>query len=85
MSPESPVRAAPGSTESDPYGLSPRECEVLRLLATGRSNQEIGEALFISPRTAGTHVANIFGKLGVGSRAAAVAFAHSHGLLGRSS
>jgi non-specific serine/threonine protein kinase len=85
VSPEAPARVAAAPTEADPYGLSPREREVLRLLATGKSNQAIGETLFISPRTAGTHVANIFGKLGVGSRAAAVAFAHSHGLLERPS
>jgi DNA-binding NarL/FixJ family response regulator len=54
---------------------------VLILVAEGKSNHEIGEALFISPRTAGTHVTNILGKLGVSTRAAAVAFAHSRGLL----
>ena len=64
--------AAPAA---DQYGLSPRELQVLRLLSEGKSNDAIGEALFISPRTASTHVANILGKLGVGSRAAAVAVA----------
>lgn len=62
-------------------GLSPREIEVLRLLVDGRSNDEIGRALFISPRTAGTHVANILGKLGVHSRAAAVALAVRTGVI----
>ena len=65
--------------------LSDRERAVAERFAAGLTYREIGEALFISPRTAGTHVANSFGKLGVGSRAAAVAFAYSHGLLVRSS
>ncbi len=59
----------------DALGLSPREHDVLRLLIEGKSNQEIGESLFISPRTAGTHVANILAKLGVNSRTAAVSVA----------
>jgi len=63
------------------YGLSPREMDVLRLLVDGKSNDEIGEALFISPRTASTHVANILAKLNVGSRAAAVAVALKQGLI----
>jgi DNA-binding NarL/FixJ family response regulator len=51
------------------------------LLVEGKSNQEIGDALFISPRTAGTHVSNILGKLGVHSRAAAVSIALNEGLV----
>jgi non-specific serine/threonine protein kinase len=65
----------------DRFGLSPREIEVLRLLVMGQSNEQIGAALFISPRTAGTHVANILGKLGVHSRAAAVGLALSQKLV----
>jgi non-specific serine/threonine protein kinase len=72
--------ATPTATAS-PEGLTPRELEVLRLLAAGKSNQEIGDALFISPRTAGTHVANILGKLDVGTRVAAVALAHQRGIV----
>jgi DNA-binding CsgD family transcriptional regulator len=60
--------------------MTPRELEVLRLLATGHSNREVGETLFISPMTAARHVANICTKLGVDSRAKAVAFALQHGL-----
>jgi DNA-binding CsgD family transcriptional regulator len=60
---------------ADRYGLTARELEVLRLLAGGRSNPAIAEALYISPRTAQTHVQNIFTKLGVGSRAEAVRLA----------
>jgi DNA-binding CsgD family transcriptional regulator len=63
-----------------PFGLTPRELEVLRLIATGRSNLEIGEALFISPRTAQTHVTHLLAKLDLPSRTAAAAFAHQHGL-----
>jgi DNA-binding CsgD family transcriptional regulator/tetratricopeptide (TPR) repeat protein len=62
------------------HGLTPRELEVLRQLAEGRSNREIAAAFFISPKTAGVHVGNILHKLGVPSRAAAVAYAHRHGL-----
>jgi len=69
------------ATADDPFGLSPREREVLRLVAEGKSNKEIGEALFVSPRTAGTHVTNIFGKLDVTSRSAAVAVALNHRLM----
>jgi predicted ATPase/DNA-binding CsgD family transcriptional regulator len=60
--------------------LSPRELEVLRLLAAGRSDREIGEALFISHRTVMRHVSNILAKLEVGSRTEAAALAHRRGL-----
>ena len=53
--------------------LSPRELEVLRHLVHGESNREIADALFLSPRTVQAHLANIFSKLGVNTRAAAVA------------
>lgn len=62
-------------------GLTPRELDVLRLVVAGRSNPEIGAALFISRETARTHVANIFRKLDVRTRAEAVDHAHRHGLL----
>jgi DNA-binding CsgD family transcriptional regulator len=55
--------------------LTPRELEVLRLVAQGKSNQEIADALFISMRTAQTHVTNILGKLDLDSRAALAAYA----------
>jgi non-specific serine/threonine protein kinase len=60
--------------------LTARERDVLRLLTAGKSNREIAEALFISERTARTHVGNIFGKLGVHNRSAAAALALRHGL-----
>jgi ATP/maltotriose-dependent transcriptional regulator MalT len=63
------------------HGLTARELEVLRLVATGKSNREIASALVISEHTVARHVQNIFGKLGVGSRTAAGAFAFEHDLL----
>jgi DNA-binding NarL/FixJ family response regulator len=62
-------------------GLSPRELDVLRLVADGRSDREIADALFIGPGTVRTHLAHTFGKLEVGSRTAAVAAARRHGIL----
>jgi DNA-binding NarL/FixJ family response regulator len=55
--------------------LTARELDVLTLLAEGRSDREIGQALSISPRTASGHVANLLGKLNVTSRTAAAAYA----------
>ena len=65
--------------DADP--LSDREREVLRLLALGHTNQEIGTMLFISVRTAETHRAHIMRKLGLGSRAELVRYALAQGLL----
>ncbi|MER7250379.1 response regulator transcription factor [Kribbella sp. NPDC000426] len=62
--------------------LSPRELEVLRLLATGATNRVVADQLFLSERTVARHVSNIFGKLAVSSRAAATAYAYEHGLTG---
>ena len=64
-----------------PADLTPREREVLRLLVAGRSNPEIADYLFISPRTAQTHVTNILAKLGVASRTGAAARAVRDGLV----
>jgi len=63
------------------YGLSVRELEVLRLVASGKSNREIATTLVISEHTVARHVQNIYAKLGLASRAAATAFAFEHGLL----
>ena len=60
--------------------LSAREREVLRLVATGRTNREIASALVISEHTVGRHLQNIFAKLGLSSRAAATAYAYEHDL-----
>ena len=64
-----------------PYGLTSRELTVLRLLASGRTNAQIGAELYISPKTAGVHVTNILRKLGVSSRVQAAAQAERAGLL----
>jgi len=61
-------------------GLSPREVEVLRLIAAGRTNRSIAAELVLSEKTVHRHVSNIFTKLGVGSRTAAAAFAYEHGI-----
>jgi DNA-binding CsgD family transcriptional regulator len=61
-------------------GLTPRELEVLRLVAAGRSNQQIADALFISRKTASVHVSHILAKLDVATRVEAAAFAHRLGL-----
>ena len=60
--------------------MTPREQEVLRLLAEGRSNRQIAEQLFISGKTASVHVTNILAKLGVHSRLEAAARARTLGL-----
>ncbi len=63
-----------------PAGLSEREVEVLRLLAAGKSNREIGETLVISLNTVNRHVTHIFEKTGTQNRVEAAAFAHQHRL-----
>ncbi|GHO50504.1 response regulator transcription factor [Ktedonospora formicarum] len=64
-----------------PFDLSEREVEVLRLVATGKSNRHIGEMLAISERTVINHIASIFNKTGVNNRAGATAFAIRHKLV----
>ena len=71
------ARAAP----EDAHGLSERELVVLRHLAAGDTNKAIAAELVLSVRTVDRHVSNIFGKLGVSSRAAATAYAYEHGLV----
>jgi DNA-binding CsgD family transcriptional regulator len=63
------------------HGLTKRELQVLRLLATGKTNKAIAAELFVSRRTIDRHVSNVLGKLAVPSRAAATAYAHRHKLL----
>ena len=70
-----------GAQAPETHGLTSRELEVLRLVAAGRSNRDIAEALVISEHTVARHVQNIFRKLGVSSRTAAGAFAFEHGLV----
>jgi ATP/maltotriose-dependent transcriptional regulator MalT len=79
-----PDLAAVGALErkgGGAHGLTTRELEVLRLVATGKSNREIASALVISEHTVARHVQNIFRKLGVASRTAAGAFAYEHDLV----
>jgi ATP/maltotriose-dependent transcriptional regulator MalT len=64
-----------------PAGLTSREVDVLRLLPRGLSNAEIAEALFVSPRTIQSHLSNLYGKLAVGGRAEAIAYAVAHGIV----
>jgi DNA-binding CsgD family transcriptional regulator/tetratricopeptide (TPR) repeat protein len=73
-----------GAGAADPDSvLTPREGEVLALLAQGRTNRQIGSTLYISEKTASVHVSNILAKFGAASRTEAVAIAASHGLLTR--
>lgn len=73
------LAAAVQDRHSNP--LSPREREVLAHVASGKTNREIAAALVISEHTVGRHLDNVFAKLGVGSRAAAIAYAMEHRLL----
>ena len=73
--------AAPDPSTDDRFGLTERERDVLRLVADGRSNAQIGAELFISPKTASVHVSNIIAKLGVSGRVEAAAVAHRLGLV----
>ncbi|HWL50721.1 MAG TPA: HD domain-containing phosphohydrolase, partial [Acidimicrobiia bacterium] len=66
----------------NPGGLTDREVEVLRLIARGHTNRVIGEELYISPKTVGRHVENIYSKIGVSTRAGAALFAMEQRLLG---
>ncbi|HEY8600017.1 MAG TPA: helix-turn-helix transcriptional regulator, partial [Thermomicrobiales bacterium] len=87
-----PLRAAPAldraatiitppSIEARPAGLTPREVEVLALIAGGRNNAEIADALFLSVRTVERHINGLYTKIDARGRADAVAFAARHGLL----
>lgn len=71
---------ARGGVEA-PGGLTPRELQVLSLVATGMTNRAIAANLTISEKTVARHVSNIFGKLGISSRAAATAYAYEHDLV----
>jgi DNA-binding NarL/FixJ family response regulator len=69
------------STAAGLEHLTPRQIEVLRLVARGMTNAEIAEALFLSRRTVHAHLRSIFHKLEVGHRSAATRYAIQHGLL----
>jgi DNA-binding NarL/FixJ family response regulator len=72
---------APRNPSAVNGALTPREQEILDLLAAGFDQRAIAEQLVISPKTVATHIQRILGKLGVRSRAQAVAYAHRHGLV----
>ena len=75
--------ARSGSSGTPPDGLSWRELEILRLVAAGRSNREIGEELFISGHTVANHVRNILRKTGAANRTEAAAYAFRNALIGQ--
>jgi DNA-binding NarL/FixJ family response regulator len=74
-------RTAEPTEEQDSFGLTSRERQVLALVASGATNREIGEALFMAQKTASVHVSRILTKLNVRSRTEAAAVAYRHGLL----
>ncbi len=71
-----PEPAAAPADPAEALGLTGRERDVLRLVSEGRTNRQIAEELFISPKTASVHVSNILAKLGVSGRGEAAALAH---------
>src|SRR5262249_55141830 len=78
--PETPA-GAESPRVGHPAGLTEREVEVLRLVAGGLTSARVAERLVISPVTVSTHLRNIYGKLGVNTRGAAVRFAVEQGLV----
>jgi DNA-binding NarL/FixJ family response regulator len=68
-----------------PDGITPREAEVLALVAQGLTNREVADVLVLSERTVARHLANLYTKIGVTTRTAATTYAHRHGLVGPSS
>ena len=75
-----PTTAAPSDEPDDPFGLTPRERDVLVLVAAGATNREIGERLHMAEKTASVHVSRILAKLNVRSRTEAAGVAHRQGL-----
>ena len=71
----------PDEAEGPPGGLTPREVEVLKLVAAGRSNREVAAELYVGVRTVERHIANIYNKITVHNRTEAARFAFAHGLV----
>ncbi|MBI4935383.1 MAG: AAA family ATPase [Actinobacteria bacterium] len=80
ISVDAPTRVTLDETSAERLGLTPREAEVLALLAAGRTNRQIGEELYVSDKTASVHVSNILRKLGVNTRVDAAAVAQRLGI-----
>ena len=70
-----------GTAGRAPAALSPREVEVVRLVAEGKTNRAIAGELYLSEKTVDRHLSNVFAKLGISSRAAATAYAYEHALI----
>ncbi len=81
ISSAAPTEQLSAPVSERPAGLTPREVEVLRLVATGMTNVQVAQRLFLSPRTVQRHLNSIYHKLGVSSRVAATRFALEHGLV----
>jgi len=73
---DAPGAQQPAARSEDPFGLTPRERQVLALVAEGATNRQIGAALYMAEKTASVHVSRILAKLGVHSRTQAAAVAH---------
>jgi len=78
-SPSPSPSASASASPADPGELTPREADVLRLIAAGQSNREIARTLFVSEATVKTHVNRIFAKTGSRDRAQAIRYAYTHG------
>ena len=78
---EADVQREHGNDAADHHGLTRRELEVLALVATGKTSRAIADTLCISEKTVARHLSNIYGKLGLSTRAAATAYAYEHGLV----
>jgi len=78
QSPQTPEES--GASPAYPAGLSVREAEVLKLVARGLTNAEVGQELFISPNTVNRHLNSIYRKTGASSRVAVTRFASEHNL-----
>ncbi len=70
-----------GKRQAGPAGLTPREIEVLTLIARSASTRQVARSLGITPKTAETHIERIYAKIGASNRSTATLFAMQHGLL----
>jgi two-component system, NarL family, response regulator DevR len=79
---DTPQPLPPADAEGAPQTLTPRELEILRLVAEGHSNSQLGQMLWITEQTVKFHLSNVYRKLGVANRTEASRWAEKHGLLG---